>query len=314
MMDKQEDYRAALGTFATGVTIVTTISETGEPIGVTASSFNSVSLDPPLVLWSLAKSSSSIDAFCNSGHFNIHVLSAAQEELSNSFARSGTEKFTNVEWMDGVLGSPVLDNYSALFQCKMMHEYEGGDHVILVGEVIEFDRKDHAPLLFHGGRYAESRPKIKNQSSASGDITEGRFTEDFLLYLVSRAHFQSSLPTRDMCEHLGLTQTEYMVLAVLSMIAPASVSEVSHRLDRTGLAPSDTELQSMVDVGLLLSGDNQFELSQTGRENLIEILAVAKSFEDDLMSHFTDSEIADAKHVLKKIISLTSGDISTGII
>lgn len=308
-MDKQEDFRAALGTFATGVTIVTTISETGEPIGVTASSFNSVSLDPPLVLWSLAKSSSSLAAFCSSGHFCIHVLSTAQEDLSNSFARSGTEKFTDVDWSPGVLGSPILDNYSALFQCKMMHEYEGGDHVILVGEVIEFDRKDHAPLLFHGGRYAESRPKINNEVGSSVDITEGRFTEDFLLYLVSRAHFQSSLPTREKFEQLGLTQTEYMVLAVLSMIAPAKASEISDRLDHTGLAPSNAVLQTMLDNGLLLNTDGKFELSPVGRNNLIETLTVAKSFEDDLMVHFTEGEIADAKHVLKKIIGLTGGDI-----
>ncbi|GAB5486606.1 MAG: flavin reductase family protein [Parasphingorhabdus sp.] len=312
-MDKQNDFRAALGTFATGVTIVTTMSETGEPIGVTASSFNSVSLDPPLVLWSLAKSSSSMNAFCKSGHFNIHVLSASQEDLSNSFARSGAEKFADVAWAPGVMGSPILENYSALFQCKMMHEYEGGDHVILVGEVIEFDRKDHAPLLFHGGRYAESRPKIKNEAGESVDITEGRFTEDFLLYLVSRAHFQSSLPTREKFEKLGLTQTEYMVLAILSMIAPADTTEISDRLDHTGLAPSELELQSMIENGLLLNNNGQFELSPTGQSHLIETLEVAKAFEDDLMQHFTDSEIADAKHVLKKIIELTGSDIPLGM-
>ncbi len=312
-MDKQSDFRAALGTFATGVTIVTTTSETGEPIGVTASSFNSVSLDPPLVLWSLAKSSSSKEAFCSSGHFCIHVLSAAQEELSNNFARSGAEKFADVKWRSGVLGSPVLDNYSALFQCKMMHEYEGGDHVILVGEVIEFDRKDHAPLLFHGGRYAESRPKVKNEAGDNVDVTGGRFTEDFLLYLVSRAHFQTSLPTREKFEQLGLTQTEYMVLAVLSMIAPAKSSDISDRLGHTGLAPSDVELESMLERELLLKNGNEFDLSAKGRSNLIETLEVAKAFEDGLMAHLTDSEVADAKYVLKKIIELTSENLSLTI-
>lgn len=305
-MDQEDDFRAALGTFATGVTIVTTISETGSPIGVTASSFNSVSLDPPLVLWSLSKSSSSIGAFCNSGHFCIHVLSAAQEELSNNFARSGTEKFAGVEWTPGVLGSPVLEKYSALFQCRMMHEYEGGDHVILVGEVIEFDRKDHAPLLFHGGRYAESRPKVNNKIADNADLTEGRFTDDFLLYLVSKAHFQSSLPTRAKFEQLGLNEANYMVLAVLSSIAPASASEISERLDYTGLSPSASELRSMIELGLLEVRGDQYELSSTGGKKLIEILDVAKAVEDELMNHFTDSEIVDAKHVLKKIISLTA--------
>lgn len=308
-MDKQNDFRAALGTFATGVTIVTTVSETGEPIGVTASSFNSVSLDPPLVLWSLSKTSSSLDSFCRSGHFCVHVLSAAQEELSNSFARSGAKKFSGVEWTSGVLGSPVLNNYSALFQCKMMHEYEGGDHVILVGEVVEFDRKDHAPLLFHGGRYAESRPKINSAKDKSVDFTEGRFTEDFLLYLVSRAHFQSSLPTRKKFEQLGLTQTEYMVLAVLSMLGAVNATDISNQLDHTGLSPSDAELDTMLSSGLLQRDGEIFSLSAKGRDSFIETLEVAKAFEDELMLHFTDSEIADAKHVLKKIVDLTSGDV-----
>lgn len=308
-MDKQNDFRAALGTFATGVTIVTTMSQTGEPIGVTASSFNSVSLDPPLVLWSLAKSSSSLDSFCGSGHFCVHVLSAAQEELSNSFARSGAEKFAGVEWTQGVLGSPVLNTYSALFQCKMMHEYEGGDHVILVGEVVEFDRKDHAPLLFHGGRYAESRPKINSASDKSVDITEGRFTEDFLLYLVSRAHFQSSLPTRKKFEQLGLTQTEYMVLAVLSMLGAVNAADIANQLDHTGLSPTNAELDAMLSSGLLQRDGDVFDLSTKGQDCLIETLEVAKAFEDDLMLHFTDSEIADAKHVLKKIVDLTGGDL-----
>lgn len=308
-MDKQNDFRAALGTFATGVTIVTTLSETGKPIGVTASSFNSVSLDPPLVLWSLAKSSQSIDAFCKSGHFSIHVLSATQEGLSNNFARSGEEKFAGVNWQPGVLGSPVLENYAALFQCKMMHEYEGGDHVILVGEVIEFDRKDHAPLLFHGGRYAESRPKINPGTGESADITEGRFTEDFLLYLVSRAHFQSSLPTRNKLEQLGLTQSEYMVLAVLSMNAPASAEDIAGRLDHTGLAPDEAQLEGMMRRDLLSNTEGQYELSATGRKGLVETLAVAKAFEDDLMDHFSATEIADAKQVLTKIIELTGRDV-----
>lgn len=308
-MDKQSDFRAALGSFATGVTIVTTMSETGEPIGVTASSFNSVSLDPPLVLWSLAKSSSSLDAFCSSGHFCIHVLSAAQEELSNKFARSGTEKFADEDWMPGVLGSPILDNYSALFQCKMMHEYEGGDHVILVGEVIEFDSKDHAPLLFHGGRYAESRPKIKNEIGRGGDVTEGRFNEEFLPYLVSTAHFHSSFPTRAKCEQLGLSQTEYLVLAVLSVIAPAPAEEISSQINRTGIALTDAGLQSMTSRGLLFQDDQKYSLSPTGRHIFMEILAVSKSFEDRLMCHFSDAEISDAKQVLKKLVRLASGDI-----
>jgi len=307
--DKGKDFRSALGTFATGVTIVTSADQDGAPVGVTASSFNSVSLDPPLVLWSLAKSARSSDTFCSSGHFAIHVLSANQEGLSNSFAKSGADKFAEVNWQPGTLGSPLIDDYSALFQCKTLHQYEGGDHVILVGEVIEFDQKDQAPLLFHGGRYAESRPKIADETRENVDITEGRFTEDFLLYLVSRAHFQTSRPTRKKLEKLGLSQSEYMTLSVLSMNAPASAEVVNERLDHTGVAPSGAELDNMIGRGLLIVEDGEYELAPKGREYLIETLSVAKAFEDDLMDQFTASEIADAKHVLKKLINLTGDDV-----
>ncbi|VAV89317.1 Nitrilotriacetate monooxygenase component B [hydrothermal vent metagenome] len=307
--DKGQEFRSALGSFATGVTVVTSADKDGAPVGVTASSFNSVSLDPPLVLWSLAKSSLSSETFCSSGHFAIHVLSASQEELSNSFAKSGADKFAEVNWSPGTLGSPLMDDYAALFQCKTLHQYEGGDHVILVGEVVEFDQKDQAPLLFHGGRYAESRPKIVGEPQNNMDITEGRFTEGFLLYMVSRAHFQTSRPTRKKLELLGLSQSEYMALSVLSMNAPASLEEISERLDHTGLAPDRTELDNMVERDLLLEVEGKFELASKGRESLIETLSVAKAFEDDLMDHFTASEIADAKHVLKKLIQLTGNDI-----
>jgi 3-hydroxy-9,10-secoandrosta-1,3,5(10)-triene-9,17-dione monooxygenase reductase component len=156
-----QEFRSALGSFATGVTVVTTATEDQMPVGVTASSFNSVSLDPPLVLWSLAKKSNSLGAFQESGHFAVHILSSAQEDLSNSFAKSGTDKFGDVNWQPGQLGSPTLSEYAAKFECRTMHQYEGGDHIIFVGEVVAFEKRDHAPLLFYRGRYAEAHPLTK---------------------------------------------------------------------------------------------------------------------------------------------------------
>ena len=308
-MGNSPEFRTALGSFATGVTIVTTVGDDGEPVGVTASSFNSVSLDPPLVLWSLAKSSLSRIAFCESGHFAIHVLAADQEDLSNAFARSGEDKFSGVDWQAGSEGSPVLSNYAALFECRTVHQYEGGDHVILVGEVMAYDQRNKSPLLFHGGRYAETRPKLANEVEQGVDITEGRFTEDFLLYLVSRAHFQSSRPTRAKLENLGLTQSEYMALAALSMSGAASADELRARLDHTGFAPTSGELQEMEARALLVKVDGRFDLAEKGRHDLIETLSVAKAFEDDLLDHFTPQEISDAKHVLKKLIELTGEDV-----
>jgi len=289
--------------------LITTLYAEGQPVGVTASSFNSVSLDPPLVLWSLSKSSLSRDAFCNSGHFAFHVLSSHQEELSNSFARSGADKFANVAWETGANKSPILKEYAALFDCRTMHQYEGGDHIILIGEVIDFDQRDELPLLFHGGQYAETRPKFMGESVQGVDVNEGRFTDDFLLYLISRAHFQSSRPTRLKLDELGLSQSEYMALAVLSMNAPASAAEIAARLDHTGFVADPEMLDAMAERGLLSRDADGYSPAPTGRTFLVEILAVAKAGEDDLVDHFTAAEIADTKRVLKKIIDLTGTDV-----
>lgn len=174
-------FRDALGSFATGVTIATTTGPDDGPIGVTASSFNSVSIEPPLVLWSLAKSSLSRPAFCDSGHFAVHILSADQDDLADRFARTGEDKFGDLNWTKGALGSPVLDHYAAKFECRTQHQYDGGDHIIMVGEVVGFDTRDEAPLLFHGGRYGDHRPR-------SEAVAESGREEEVLLTLVAKAH------------------------------------------------------------------------------------------------------------------------------
>lgn len=161
-------FRKALGNFATGVTIVTTNDQAGEPIGVTASSFNSVSLSPPLVLWSIAKTSLSRDVFSQSGHFAIHILTAEQEALADRFAQSGADKFAQLAWKSGQLGSPILDDHAAVFECATRHQYDGGDHIIMVGEVMAFEASGEAPLLFHGGQYAERKP-LNSDSGAADD-------------------------------------------------------------------------------------------------------------------------------------------------
>lgn len=149
-----EAFRKALGAFATGVTIATTLDQGGAPVGVTVSSFNSVSLAPPLVLWSLSKTSFSRPAFTASGHFAVHVLAADQSEFADRFARSKTEKWDGLDWHKGRKASPILSDCLAVFECITAHEYDGGDHIILVGEVVAFETSLRDPLIFHAGRYA----------------------------------------------------------------------------------------------------------------------------------------------------------------
>lgn len=148
--------RRAFGHFATGVTIVTTRNTDGSPVGVTASSFNTVSLSPPLVLWSVARNAYSYPAFAAAGHFAVHVLGAAQRGLSDRFARATSDKFGGLALAFGYDGVPLLPDVPVLFECAVEHRYEGGDHLILVGRVLRVRESDGPapPLVFHRGRYA----------------------------------------------------------------------------------------------------------------------------------------------------------------
>ena len=148
------EFRAALGMFATGVTIVTTRTPQGHLIGLTANSFNSVSLDPPLVLWSLARQAGSMNAFSTGSHYAINILAAGQQDLAKRFAGKDLDRFAGVEFEEGTGGAPLLVGAAATFECFNRSRYEEGDHVIFVGEVERCAHRPGAsPLLFHGGRF-----------------------------------------------------------------------------------------------------------------------------------------------------------------
>ena len=145
--------RRALGAFVTGVTVVTTRTVAGEPVGITVNSFNTVSLAPPLVLWSLSLRAASFDAFVQSTHFVVNILGAHQIPLSERFATTGGDKFTGVAWRRTLADMPLLDDTAASFTCRTVHRFPGGDHLILVGEVLAFEQGACAPLVYAHGRY-----------------------------------------------------------------------------------------------------------------------------------------------------------------
>jgi flavin reductase (DIM6/NTAB) family NADH-FMN oxidoreductase RutF len=156
-----EAFRAALSQFATGVTIITTLSEDGEPVGLTANSFNSVSLDPPLVLWSLGLAASSMPAFQTSSHYAVNVLSSDQLSLSRRFSRrslAAPERFREIAWRQGQSGVPLLDGSCAWFECANRSRYQEGDHVIFVGAVEHFGFRADEPLIFQNGTYHMTQP------------------------------------------------------------------------------------------------------------------------------------------------------------
>jgi len=153
------EFRAALGMFATGVTIVTGRDAGGARVGLTANSFNSVSLAPPLVLWSLSRQAGSMAAFSRGSHYAINILAADQHELALRFSRREVDRFAGVAFEEGSGGAPILAGAAAVFECYNRSQYEEGDHVIFVGEVERCRHRTGAqPLIFHGGRYFTELP------------------------------------------------------------------------------------------------------------------------------------------------------------
>jgi len=154
-----QEFRASLAMFATGVTIVTARTPAGVLVGLTANSFNSVSLNPPLVLWSLSQAASSMAALSTGSHYAINILAADQKELAERFASRREDRWLDVSFTEGVCGAPLLTGAAATFECFNRSRYEEGDHVIFVGEVERCGhRPGAAPLLFHGGKFYTEHP------------------------------------------------------------------------------------------------------------------------------------------------------------
>lgn len=310
--DRARRFRSALGAFATGVTIVTTRDEEGCDVGLTANSFNSVSLDPPMVLWSLAKSARSLPAFLEASHFAVHVLAADQEELSLRFATRGSEKFAGLDLERGPSQVPLLRGCSARFQCRTAFRHEGGDHVIFVGAVESFDRSDRPPLVFHGGRYAiavekEPAPAPTPQESTEPDSS---FSQDFLIYLLGRAHFQLFLSLRRDLEQHGLSEAQWFVLSILGVSDDRTVAELDRLLWYTGHRVTYDLLASLTAAGFAdLHGSYdphaRVTLTQHGRRAVIELVAAAKAAEDDAERNLGAAEARILKRALRAIIRET---------
>jgi flavin reductase (DIM6/NTAB) family NADH-FMN oxidoreductase RutF len=149
----QRHLRHALGRFATGVTVITTRTLGGKPEGLTANSFSAVSLDPPLVLWSLRQNAPSLSSFRDAGYFAVNVLAVDQCDLSRHFATPAPDKFSVIDHAAGLGGCPLLPNTLASFECSTEHQVIGGDHIIFIGRVHRATYRDGEPLIFSAGQY-----------------------------------------------------------------------------------------------------------------------------------------------------------------
>lgn len=300
-------FRNALGMFGTGVTIVTTCTEEGEKIGITANSFNSVSLNPPMVLWSLAKNARSLAIFQQASTWNVHILSNEQEALSNRFARAGEDKFAELT-LDSAPGeAPLLPHCSARFRCKTAFQYEGGDHIIFVGEVTDYDTNPLPPLLYVTGSYAlASRLAQPISTEPQADTSTSSYSENLMGYLLGRAHYQMLSQLRKPMASYGLSEADFYVLSVLSVQQPLTDAEIANHVAYTGTDIGTVQLEKMLLKGLLeRTADARMQLSREGSDAILHVLAAAKSAEADLFSQLGELEAVALRNLLKKAISAT---------
>ena len=302
-------FRNALGAFTTGVTIVTTRGKDGNDYGLTANSFNSVSLDPPMVLWSLSKTSGNLKGFASAGHFAVHVLAADQEATSNRFAKSGADKFAGIAVERGHGEVPLLEGCSARFECRTRHLYEGGDHVIVVGEVINFDNFNRPPLAFHGGNYG-----LLLKKPGKGAATENNPGNDWLGFMLGRAYYQLLLPVRESLQSKGLRDIDYSILSVLSMGDGRTIAELAGIIAFAGQELTVDDAQRLAARGLVRldpvkDADIVVRFTDAGRECAIELLARAKGAESAAERDLDYREAQVLKLLLKRVIETSSADL-----
>ena len=296
-----KSFRRALGQFPTGVTVVTTTDDAGNPVGVTASSFNSVSIDPPLVLWSVDKGAFSAPIFESSQHFAVNVLSKDQVATSNKFAGRGEDKFAGVAYHSNEDGCPLLDDYAAQFECKTWNVYEGGDHLIIVGEVTAYRHEEStAPLVFSGGSYAISmqHPSIMKRDQL--EVKTDGFLSDYLPYLLHVAFTRSSsgLYPR-LKQHGGVAPEEWRVFTILSDGSAIAQDDLAQMV----MQPEnifEVTVQWMVDNGHIHhDGEGRLKLTSAGLALSSELIAIAREDEASVLKVLSEDESVALKQSLK---------------
>ncbi|MGH8453877.1 MAG: flavin reductase [Nevskiales bacterium] len=305
------EFRRALGNFATGVTIITTRAGDGAAVGLTCSSFNSVSLNPPLVLWSLENNAKSLPVFRDAPYWAVHVLATNQEELSARFSRRGEDKFNGLDLESGMGGIPLLRGCTARFQCRTAFQYDGGDHTILVGEVLSFDRSEAPPLVFHGGKYAHATRRDAPGTKPRSAWLAGSFGEDFLGYLLGRSHFRFFAQIRPRLAEAGLSDEEFYVLSSLTLKRGMTVSDLTAGM--AGVLDDSTRrtLGTLLKRGLVqvcATGDEPteaaYELTDQGRASALWLISAAKAVESQVLERLGDADAPVLKSLLNRLLTV----------
>lgn len=296
-------FRRSLGQFATGVTIITTEHE-GVLAGVTANSFSSLSLDPPLILWSIARSSRSFSIFEKTGHFAINILSAQQIAVSQQFSSAETDKFAGMDWEYGIHGSPILDGTIATFECTTETTYDGGDHLILIGRVRRYARYPGDVMLYVQGQYGimETHPDLRKElatENAPYIPADGEPPFSTLLYF---AHHYSLAAFEKHRREEGLSMAQSRIIFTLNNMPGLRFDALVHRIYLSELIAEDAVAQLLKMECIERDAEARLFTTEKGRRILAGIGARMIDYEANLLNGIPQADIATARRVLSTFI------------
>ena len=306
MTDKNNigDLRKAFSQFPTGVTVITCTDKNNSPVGVTASSFNSVSMDPPLVLWSVDKGAFSAAIFNDAEHFAVNVLAENQVALSNKFAGRGTDKFADVNYSKGIGDSLLLAGAIAQFECKTWEVYEGGDHLIIVGEIIKQTVDfSHPPLVFSQGSYAATSTHPEMMKPKLNFLQEEEFLSDYLPYLLRKSY---SLYSEKLYPYLeskyGVSPEQWRVIIALTKKEQLPFEELANLVMQPIESLADIIKELVIENVLDDSLTGFLKLTEEGQKKGQELQCAMQSFEENLFKNFSSEQSMELRKLLQEFM------------
>ncbi len=300
-------FRRALGNFATGVTVITAQDSEGNKVGVTANSFNSVSLEPALISWCIDKRATSYAVFNRASHFAVNILAADQIDISNNFARPKEDKFLGMSYQEGLGQTLLLDDVSAQFECELYQQIDAGDHIILIGHVLSFNDYGRAPLLYHQGAYSTVLPhpslqkKRDELAEASMGCQNGQLFHN-MHYLLTQAvrSYQNEYYPKQLAS--GLRTSEARMLLVLAG---------GHTDCKVGMlkevAMPMREIEQAIEIlqrkGLVSEQDQKLQLTVKGQEQAEQLFDIAEEHQNQIFGKYQPDEVALFKRMLKDMMT-----------
>lgn len=282
---------------------MTTLGKDGECYGLTVNSFSSVSLDPPLILWSIDRRSSCFAAFTECHRFAVNVLAADQRAISDHFTRYEAAKFTQKPFHDGIGKIPLLDDAAAVFECTTWAHHDGGDHVIILGRIERFAWQSCRVLAFSEGRYGivMLHPDDESRHHHCADGEDHHPFDDFLMSLLIRTYDKASADFSGVLDIAAMTRAQMRILSIAAMDGARARTELQTRalLSESALEEALERLQKR---GYIVPAGEDFVITKAGRSQLAALIADAHDCEAETAANLSSRELVQLKSLLRRLI------------